>query len=160
MTIRPVATAVAGVGLGLLGIGLLGTGCSKGEPQPPAATRGAPAATQFCDFADGPAAAAVQVVAYYPGRHEAALAAVKGLRQAFPQDVRVEIVDWRRPAGLQRRDASGLTCAGITINGKNAFDLEVDGKKAKVLFVRDIDGEWAEADLLAAVKQALGETMK
>lgn len=79
------------------------------------------------------------------------------LLQAFPQDASVEVVDWRRPEGLKRRDAGGLTCAGVTINGKNAFDLEMDGKKAKVLFVRGIDGEWTEADLTAAVKQELAK---
>jgi len=114
----------------------------------------------YCDYKGGPDGAAVKIVAFYPGRHEDTLAAVKRLLETFPKDVSVEIVDWRRPEGLKRRDEGGLTCAGITINGRNAFDLEVDGKTAKVLFVRGIDGEWTEADLVAAVKQEVTKVAK
>ncbi len=141
---------------------LLGTGCPKRESAaPPARTEPAQvtlpgmAGMEFCDFKGGVDNAKVKVVAYYPGRHEDTIAAVKRLLEAFPQDANVEVVDWRRPEGLKRRDGSGLTCAGVTINGKNAFDLELQGKKAKVLFVRGIDGEWTEEDLIAAVKQEL-----
>jgi hypothetical protein len=121
---------------------------------------GAGATTEYCDYKGGPETAAVKVVAYYPGRHEDTLAAVKRLLETFPKDVSVEIVDWRRPDGLKRRDESGLTCAGVTINSRNAFDLEMDGKTAKVLFVRGIDGEWTEPDLVAAVKQELTKAAK
>jgi hypothetical protein len=145
----------------------LGAGCSKREAAPPpskaappVASQPAPAGTEYCDFKGGPDNAAVKVVAYYPGRHEDTLAAVKRLLEAFPQVVSVEIVDWRRPEGLKRRDADGMTCAGVIINGKNAFDLEMQGKTAKVLFVRAIDGEWTEEDLIAAVKQELAKAGK
>jgi hypothetical protein len=40
----------------------------------------------------------------------------------------------------------------VTVNGKNAFDLVLDGRSEKVLFVRGIDGEWTEAQLNAAVE--------
>jgi hypothetical protein len=151
---------------------LVGAGCSKQDRSPPPALApkvppiatvpggGAAGTTDFCDFKGGPETAAVKVVAFYPGRHEDTLAAVKRLLETFPKDVNVEIVDWRRPEGLKRRDESGLTCAGVTINGKNAFDLEVDGKTAKVLFVRGIDGEWTEADLVATVKQEVTRAAK
>ena len=144
---------------------LLVGGCPKREAAPPDPTRAAPpvasqpapGASEFCDFKGGPDTAAVKVVAYYPGRHEDTIAAVKRLLAAFPEDASVEVVDWRRPEGLKRRDASGLTCAGVTINGKNAFDVELQGKMAKVLFVRAIDGEWTEEDLIAAVKQEVAK---
>ena len=109
----------------------------------------------FCDFKAGPDNAAVKILAFYPGRHEDTIAAVKGLLEKYPKDVSVEVVDWRRPEGLAKRDANGLVCAGITINGKNAFELEIRGKTSKVLFVRGIDGEWTEEDLLAAVEKEL-----
>lgn len=141
---------------------LLGAGCPQRESAPPPAgtkpaqvTLPGMAEMEFCDFKGGVDNAKAKVVAYYPGRHEDTIAAVKRLLEAFPQDASVEVVDWRRPEGLKRRDGSGLTCAGVTINGKNAFDLEMQGKKAKVLFVRGIDGEWTEEDLIAAVKQEL-----
>ncbi len=146
-------------------LALLGAGCPKRETAAPPAPKGelpqasqpGTAGTEFCDFKGGPDSAKVKVVAFYPGRHEDTIAAVKRLLETFPQDASVEVVDWRRPEGLKRRDGSGLTCAGVTINGKNAFDLEMQGKKAKVLFVRGIDGEWTEADLVAAVKQELAQ---
>ncbi len=154
-------------------LALVAAGCSKQEqnptPPPPReavpvagapAAPNAPAAMEFCDFKGGPESAPVKVVAYYPGRHENTLEAIKRLLETFPGQVSVEIVDWRRPEGLKRRDESGLTCAGITINGKNAFDLEIDGKTAKVMFVRGIDGDWTEQDLVAAVKQELNRAAK
>lgn len=157
-----------------LALTLLAAGCPKrqadapaanqaaepAQPGRPAAVPGAPGSSEFCDFKGGPDDAVVKVVAYYPGRHEDTLAAVKHLLEAFPQQVSVEIVDWRRPAGLKRRDGSGLTCAGVTINGKNAFDLEMQGKTAKVLFVRAIDGEWTAEDLTAAVQQEIAKAAK
>jgi hypothetical protein len=120
----------------------------------------APGAAAYCDFKGGPDTACVKVVAYYPGRHEDTLAAVKGLLEKFPGDVQVEIVDWRTESGLKRREAAKLTCAGVTINGKNAFDVTVEGKPSKVLFVRGINGEWTEADLQAAVKQEVDAAKK
>jgi len=119
---------------------------------PPSAAAGA---MQLCNFKDGPEDAPVKVQAYYPGRHAETLAAVKALVKKFPGKVQIEIIDWRTEDGMKRRDAAGLSCAGVIINGKNAFELDVNGKKSKVLFVRGMDGEWTEADLEAAVKQTL-----
>ena len=150
----------------------VGFGCSKqkqgeqADVTPPAgeaaetggmaqAQGGAATGVQYCDFTGGPADAKVKVEAYYPGRHEDTLAAVKSLLETFPGKVKVEIVDWRREEGLKRRDAAGLVCAGVMINDKNAFEVEVDGKTNKVLFVRGLDGEWTKADLEAAVRKEL-----
>lgn len=119
---------------------------------PPSAVGGA---MQLCNFKDGPADAPVKVQAFYPGRHPDTLAAVKALVKKYPGKVQIEIIDWRTEDGMKRRDAAGLSCAGVVINGKNAFELEVNGNKSKVLFVRGMDGEWTEADLEAAVKQTL-----
>lgn len=141
-------------------------GCSKpkqdqGDVANPPASDGemASAATdggvQYCDFKGGPPDAKVKVEAFYPGRHEDTLAAVKALLETFPGQVQVEIVDWRREEGLKRRDGTGLVCAGVVINDKNAFDLEIDGKPSKVLFVRGLGGEWTNADLEAAVRKEL-----
>ncbi len=151
---------VRGAAFGMALAMLVGCGGERQEAQqtpagaPGPAEAGAPQ-VQLCDFADGPEDAKVKIVAFYPGRHEDTLAAVKSLRTEFKDDVRVEIVDWRTPEGIRRRDKDGLTCAGILINGKNAFDIEIDGKKSKVLFVRGIDGEWTKEDLFAAVRQEL-----
>jgi len=135
---------------------LLGFGCSRSdEPQAAAAPATAPDGMQYCDFKAGPEDASVKVVAFYPGRHEDTLAAVKGLVDLFPGKVAVEIVDWRHAEGLRRRDAADLTCAGITINGKNVFELEIDGRTTHVMFIRGLGGEWTDEDLRAAVKQQL-----
>ena len=138
---------------------LAGCGKPEGTASAPAAApgQGAPAADGMvlCNFKGGADTALVTVEAYYPGGHGDTLAAVKSLLQTFPDKVKVEIVDWRTPEGINRRNATGLTCAGVVINGKNAFDLTVDGKPNKVLFIRGIDGEWTKPDLEAAVKQEL-----
>ena len=148
---------------GLVLIGVLAmAGCSKqsgSTPQtasaPPPPECGPAPGTDYCDFKDGSDDAKVKVDAYYPGRHEDTLAAVKDLTTLFPGKVQIEIIDWRREEGMKRRAEAGLTCAGVMINGKNAFDLQVDGKPVKVLFARGIDGEWTKQDLVAAVKQAI-----
>lgn len=148
------AVAVAGL--------VLTFGCPKrreADVTPPAGEAAADAdqggGVQYCDFKGGPADAKVKVEAYYPGRHEDTLAAVKSLLETFPEKVQVEIVDWRRKEGLERRNATGLVCAGVMINDKNAFEVEVDGKADKVLFVRGLGGEWTKADLEAAVRKEL-----
>ena len=107
------------------------------------------------DYKDGPEDAKVKIVAYFPGYHEDTLAAVKAMRSLAPAQVQVEVVDWRSEAGLRRLRATGLSFAGITINGKSAFELNVDGQRRRVLFVRGIGGEWTRADLEAAVRQEL-----
>lgn len=147
--------------MGVLIVAALLCARGYGEDKPaPGAGAAQPGAAPSCDFTGGPAAAKVKVEAYYPGRHEDTLAAVKSLLTTFPDKVRVEIIDWRTPAGLKRRDATGLVCAGVMINGKNAFDLVTDGKPNKVLFVRCMDGEWTKADLEGAVRQELEKVDK
>lgn len=131
-------------------------GCSRdegGEGTAATAPPAAPDGMEYCDFKSGPADAAVEVVAFYPGRHEDTLDAVRNLLEVFPGQVRVEIVDWRHAEGLRRRDAAGLICAGVVINGKNVFDLEVGGRTSKVMFIRGLDGEWTAEELQAAVRQ-------
>ena len=152
-------SAIASLGMGLLAFFLV-AGCGKTEstqttePEVPGGMEGE---MEMADFKGGPDNAKVKVVAYYPGRHEEALGAIKGLLEEFPGKVQVEVVDWRRPVGLERREKAGLTCAGVTINGE--FTLEVKGEKGpeKVMFVRDMGGEWTKANLVAAVKQELAE---
>ena len=91
-----------------------------------------------------------------PDEDDATLGAeLRAVLETFPEKVQVEIVDWRRKEGLERRNATGLVCAGVMINDKNAFEVEVDGKADKVLFVRGLGGEWTKADLEAAVRKEL-----
>ena len=162
MTERTRTVVCAGACAVVIAILAAGFGCSKRKSQTAESVtpeQGIPAAhgggVEYCDFTGGPAEAKVKVEAYYPGRHEDTLAAVKSLLETFPDKVQVEIVDWRREQGLKRRDATGLVCAGVVINGKNAFELEVDGKESKVLFVRGLGGEWTKPDLEAAVRKEL-----
>jgi hypothetical protein len=139
------------------------SGCGKGGPPTAKAalpTHGSAGTTALCNFKGGPENAPVKVVAFYPGRHEETLAAVKSLLQKFPEQVSVQIVDWSTKEGIEIRDQAGLSCAGITINGKNAMDLTIDGKSEKVMFVRGMDGDWTEPQLLAAVQAEIAVTAK
>ena len=152
---RALPLLCAAVAVAVLGI----VGCSKEPDTGAVKPTGGPGTgaqdAEFCDLKAGPQDAPVKVLAFYPGRHEDTLAAVRSLLETFKGKVQVEIVDWRHEEGMARRDAAGLVCAGITINAKSAFDLEVAGEKTKVLFQRGIDGEWTKADLEAAVRQEL-----
>jgi hypothetical protein len=165
--------------LGILTVALVGAvalnGCGKGGPPAPKGEGAGPAHTaigaaggagapvgkmDLCDFKAGPENAPVKVVAFYPGRHEDTLAAVKALLQKYPDKVSVQIVDWRTQEGVATRDKAGLSCAGITINGKNAMDLTIDGKTEKVMFIRGMNGDWTEPQLLAAVEAEIAATAK
>ena len=143
---------------------LLGWGCSKKDQDGEAAIAPGGAAPDCgfkeCGLKEGPKDALVKLVAYYPGGHGDTIAAVKGMRKTFPADVSVEFVDWRHPEGIAKREKAGLGCAGVTINGKNTYDLDVDGKVLKVLFQRGIDSEWTADDLTAAVKQEIAALKK
>jgi predicted small lipoprotein YifL len=161
----------ATMALGMLALAVVFAlgGCGKGGPPKaraaaPGHEAAGPAAPvgkmDLCDFKAGPENAAVKVVAFYPGRHEDTLAAVKALLQKFPDQVSVQIVDWRTQEGVATRDQAGLSCAGITINGKNAMDLTIDGKTEKVMFIRGMNGDWTEAQLLAAVQAEVAASAK
>ncbi|MDP6438998.1 MAG: hypothetical protein QGH74_05135 [Candidatus Brocadiia bacterium] len=153
--IKPVLSAALAV------LVIAAGGCSKAPDADDEAKAPTPspasgvADTEYVDFKDGPDEAPVKVVAFYPGRHEDTLAAVKSLLETFEGRVQVEIVDWRHKQGLQRQSDAGLTCAAVTVNGESAFDLETDGEPTKVLFERGMGGEWTKAELEAAVRQEL-----
>jgi hypothetical protein len=130
---------------------LVATGCKKPAEEAAAPDKGT---IEYCDFAGGPDSAPVQVVAYYPGEHEETLAAVKALLEQYPDKVHVQIVDWRHEEGRKLRQDAGLSCAGVTINGK--IEIDHDGKKDSVAFQKGLSkGEWTVEDLKAAVEQEL-----
>lgn len=143
-----------------LGLGLAVAGCGKREQTtdvaPPQNATTDP--VQYCDFVGGPENAPVQVVGYYPGEHAETIAALKDLLTSYPDKVRVQIVDWRREEGRKLRDAAGLSCAGVTINGNNVLKIDHDGKVDSVAFTRGLTkGDWTVEDLKAAVDQELGK---
>jgi hypothetical protein len=144
-----------------LGIAIGITGCKKKDATTDVAPPADQEKVQYCDFEGGPADAPVKVVAYYPGGHEETLAAVKALLEQYPDKVHVQIVDWRREEGRKLRGEAGLSCAGITIDGKNVIEIDRDGKKDSVAFQKGLSkGEWTVADLKTAVDQELAKAGK
>ncbi|MBT7166346.1 MAG: hypothetical protein HN904_26425 [Victivallales bacterium] len=152
-----------------LGITLAVTGCKKEQDQPAGDATTNPAemaanaggGVEYCDFAAGPEAAPIKVVAYYPGGHEETLATVKALLKQYPDKVHVRVVDWRHEEGRALKKAAGLSCAGVTINGNHIIEIARDGKKESISFTKGLSkGEWAVEDLKAAVDQELAKAGK
>ncbi len=164
-------------------------GCPK---QPPPATGGgttatggpsgpqgggAPAGTGAAgaeDYSPAPSLpeakdAKVIVQAFFPNNldHKEELDAARGLEKKFPGKVRTEIYETRKPdekpEDYKKWRQTGLTCAGIMINGEDEFTVDVgDGKGPhKVLFQRAMGGMWTQVELETAVadevKKVYGE---
>lgn len=135
-------------------------GCRGGSaPQqqgtvPPAAPPGEPAE---------PAAAAqtaevpVVIEAYYPlnESHKFIADYLKSVEAANPGKVKVSVYDMQSEEGRRKWAASGLSCAGVFVNGKTSYELTTDGKTETVAFLQRMEVNWTHQDLETVVKQFL-----
>jgi hypothetical protein len=164
---RRVKTKLMLLGLGIvLAATLVVGGCRGGSaPQqqgtaPPVAPPGEPAK---------PAAAAqtaevpVVIEAYYPMNesHKFIADYLKSVEAANPGKVKVSVYDMQSEEGRRKWAASGLSCAGVFVNGKTSYELTTDGKTETVAFLQRMEVNWTHQDFERVVKQILekaGET--
>jgi molybdate transport system substrate-binding protein len=123
-----------------------------------------PAANEAGGSKSGGKEAKVVINAFYPasGDHLQIFDMVRKFEKEYPGLVKVNCYDIRDPLAkpedwsIYRK--SGLTCAGIQINGKSDWMLKEDGKLTEVALLKSPwVGGWTEKDLEAAVAQALAE---
>ncbi|HJN18730.1 MAG TPA: substrate-binding domain-containing protein [Armatimonadota bacterium] len=101
----------------------------------------------------------VYILAFYPDNdaHAEVRGVIRSHEDEHPDRVEVEIHDFRDPendpVGSQMWKRSGLTCAGIMVNGKNGI---ARGDR-EVLFQRKMGAQWTQDDLTAAVEAELNE---
>jgi hypothetical protein len=104
----------------------------------------------------------VTLVAYYPFNesHKPSVDLAKSMAQKFPGKVAVEAYDFTTQDGRERWYTSGLSCAGILINGKTDWPVLRDGKRETVSFQKREGILWTADDLQAVVKQLIEDPTK
>jgi molybdate transport system substrate-binding protein len=102
------------------------------------------------------------LVAFFPNDadHRDVRAFLNSLPQRFPGKVTLEIHNFKDPngdpEGFRKWQKAGLGCAGILLNGKNAFTLGTGKAQRLVRFQRKMDVQWRHEELLTAIQQEIG----
>ncbi len=109
-----------------------------------------------------PTETAVLLQAYYPfnEQHQYIADFVLSLSEKYGDSVKAEIIDFRdtsQDGGYDKYRATGLTCAGIFLNGEYKVDVEVDGEVKSIRFLRKPGTGWEKDELEAAVVQTLAK---
>ncbi len=104
----------------------------------------------------------VTLVAYYPFNpsHKPSVDMVTAMAQKYPGKVAAEAYDFTTPEGRDKWLNSGLSCAGVLINGTTEWNVLRDGKPEKVSFQKREGILWTEGDLDAVVKQLIEDPSK
>jgi hypothetical protein len=133
-------------------------GC-RGQETMPAQPVGAPDANEVAEIVVGPPDAPIKVEAYYPLNegHQFIADYLKEFAEARPGQVRLEVVDFRTPAGAQRWESTGLTCAGVFVNGRTQYEITTDGETETVSFLKRMGVMWTEEDFEQVVDRLLEE---
>lgn len=101
--------------------------------------------------------AAVEIVAYYPFNpdHQFIVDYLKEFETKYPGQVTVEVNDMQSPEGRQKWATSGLSCAGVFVNGSTRHEIVKDGKTETVDFLKRMDSFWSREDFETVVKELL-----
>jgi len=103
--------------------------------------------------------AKVIIKAFYPLNegHKEIIEVLKDLEKRHLGKVRVEAYEIRKPDEKPEDFAAwrktGLSCAGIFINGQDTVKVKDAQGEREVTFHRAMGGEWTKAELIAAVEQ-------
>ncbi len=155
---------LAYVALALLVVAFVVAGCTSPgtEVAPKSQPSAAPAAVPAVQQA-GDAGAPVKLIAYYPMNpsHKPIGDYVLTLPKKFGEDkVYAEVYDMEQPDGQKKWSTSGLSCAGVFVNGKNTWDVTRAGKPEKVNFIKRMGSFWQSDDLEAVIKSQLADPKK
>ena len=104
----------------------------------------------------GPEDAKVDVVALVPIAnpcHAATVSTLKQLSSAYPNDVRLTLIEFMGPDSAEWRQRLGVTCATVSINGRHTF--EVDGRT--VTFQQQEGGTYRPVDLKTVIEAELAQ---
>ena len=103
----------------------------------------------------GNAGAPIKVVAFYPlnAGHKFIADYLLKFAGEHPDLVHVTAYDMQSPLGMKQWQSSGLTCAGVLINGKTKHDIRRGDKTESIDFVKRMGVNWKQEDFEALVKQ-------
>jgi ABC-type glycerol-3-phosphate transport system substrate-binding protein len=161
---------VIGKKLVLIGViallaGLVVAGCgakekASGQPVANAPAQTAPEEPQPTSAA---APVAVDIVAYYPFNesHQFIADYLKQVEKLNPGNVRVTLYDMQTPEGRKKWSTSGLSCAGVFVNGSTRQEIDRGGGKTETVdFLQRMDVFWAKDDFETVLKQILAKDGK
>ena len=103
--------------------------------------------------------APIKVEAYYPLNedHQFIVDYLRLFAEARPEQVSVVIYDMQSTIGRERWSATGLTCAGLIINGKTTYEITTEEGPQTVSFIKRPGAFWTEEDFEAVIDQLLEE---
>ena len=162
---------VTGTKIGVLGLAVLlacclaVAGCRGGGETTTAA--GPSAGAQRASEAQSAPRPDVPVVieAYYPFNpgHQFIADYLKSVEAANPGKVSVTVYDMQSQEGRARWTASGLSCAGVFVNGSTRHEIDRDGETETVDFLQRMDVFWSKDDFETVMTQEMakaGETFQ
>lgn len=99
----------------------------------------------------------VEIVAYYPFNpdHQYIVDYLKEFEKKYPGQVTVEVNDMQSPEGRKKWADSGLSCAGVFVNGSTRHEIVKDGKTETVDFLKRMDSFWSREDFETVVVKEL-----
>jgi len=124
-------------------------GCQKAKEEaatPPPAESGPP----------------VKIEAYYPFNedHQYIADYLREIAAAYPDDIGLEIIDFRKPEGRRRWQVTGLSCAGVFVNGSTRHQIERNGETETVDFIKRMDVFWSREDFESVLSQLLDREVR
>jgi len=138
-------------------------GCGSGGEETKAA--GPAAGGQETSEARSAARPNVPVVieAYYPlnSSHQFIADYLKSVEAANPGKVSLVLYDMQSAEGREKWSKSGLSCAGVFVNGSTRHEIDRDGTPETVDFLQRMDVFWSKDDfetVLAQEMEKAGET--
>jgi len=127
----------------------------KPAPSPPSTASDKP-------LAAGNTNAPIKVSAFYPLNegHKFIGDYLLAFAKAHPDQVYVTVTDMQTPSGRKAWEGSGLTCAGVLVNGTTKHELKRNGKTESVDLIKRMGVNWQKEDFEALVKQLLADKNK
>ncbi len=140
----------------LLACCLGAAGCRGGGQTPTAGAPGTSAAPS--ESAPKPETPVV-IEAYYPlnESHEFIADYLKSVEAANPGTVSVTVYDMQSQEGRRKWSMSGLSCAGVFVNGSTRHEIEREGKTETVDFLQRMDVFWTREDFETVLAQELAK---
>ncbi len=136
---------------------LMVVGCAGKTQSPQTASPSAGAALSQATAAAEKPKTPVVIEAYYPFNegHKFIADYLKSLEISNPGKITVTLYDYQQEDARKKWRATGLSCAGVFVNGKTHHEIVTNGKKEGVDFLQRMDVFWAHKDLETVIKQIL-----
>jgi hypothetical protein len=106
--------------------------------------------------------APISLVAYYPltKDHQFIIDYLKQIQKKHPKEISLTVYDTQTPEGRRKWMTTGLSCAGVFVNGKTHWEIKRGGKTETADFIKRLDSFWTREDFEAVIKQLLEQAKK